>query len=669
MKKTKRLLAMLLAAMMLLSLVACGGGDTNTPSDTTTPSDTSTPSDTTTPPADTTTTPDDTAAPAGGEIKNLVLADTGELTTLFRPHAEGATEDHIIRNLVVNLLEFDNYGKLQPSAAESWGTDDGGQTWTFHLRDDVTWVDVNGNYKADVVADDWATTLEWILNFHKNDAYNTSMCLPTIQGAQDYYDYTSSLSKEEALALDKTKFFEMVGIECPDDRTIIYHCNGHVTYFDTMCINPILYPTSQKLIDELGVENVVGMSNEQMWYSGAYTLTTYIPNNEKVLTRNPAYFDKDCKLFDTVTIRVVESALVDDQLWETGEVDHTDISESTLNQILSDPSSKWANNLIESRLEPYATNLLFNYAKMNEDGTPDTNWNTAVANEAFRKSIYYGLNLTNIWYSTNPVNPLNLESLGFTCKDFVFFENGDDYSSHVISKLENIPATSADGKTPRLYQPELAEQFKQQAMEELSAKGVTFPITIDYYIKAGVETQVDTATIMKEIFEDLGTDYVTFNIKTYVSSYSQEVSTPALDCFSTSMWGADFLDVSNWLDQCLYQNDAALYSKSNMHLENITDPTLIEQFTTFTNMVYAAEEIYDDMDARNEAFSDAEAYLINHALVIPWSYRCYWTMTKINEYSKSYSGCGIGWQFKNWETSTEPYTTEQYAQFVSNYYG
>ena len=662
MKTHKRFLAMLLAAVMTLALVACGG-DTNPGTDT---PNTDAPGDTTTPDSDT----NDPAAPAepnaGEEIKNLVLTDTGELTTLFRPHAEGATEDHIIRNLVVNLLEFDNHGKLQPSAAESWGTEDGGQTWTFHLRDDVTWVDVNGNYKADVVADDWATTLEWILNYHKNDAFNTSMCLPIIEGAQEYYDYTQSLTEEEALALDKTKFFEMVGIECPDERPIVYHCPGHCTYFDTMCINPILYPTSQKLIDELGVENVVGMSNEQMWYSGAYTLTTYIPNNEKVLTRNPAYFDKDCKLFDTVTIRVVESALVDDQLWETGEVDYTDVSESTLSTIMSDPNNKWNDYLVESRLEPYATNLLFNYNKMNEDGTPDTNWNTAVANEAFRKSIYWGLDLTNIWYSGNPINPLNLESLGFTCKDFVFFENGDDYSSHVISQLD-IP--ESDGKSPRRYQPDKAEQFKQQAMEELSAKGVTFPITIDYYIKAGVETAVDTATIMKEIFEALGTDYITFNIKTFVSSYNQEVSTPALDCFSTSMWGADFLDVSNWLDQCLYQNEAALYSKSNMHLDGITDPELIEQFTTFTNMVYAAEGIYDDMDARNQAFADAEAYLINHALVIPWSYRCYWTMTKINEYSKSYSGCGIGWQFKNWETSTEPYTTEQYAQFVTDYYG
>ena len=226
MKKHTRFLALLLTAIMRLSLAACGGNSDTPPSGGDTPNtDTSTPSETSSP-------GDEPAAP---------------------PHAEGTTEDHIIRSLVVNLLEFDNRGKLQSSAAKEWGTEDGGQTWTFKLRDDVTWVDVNGSYKADVAADDWGTTPERLLNCHKNNAYNT-----------------------------------------------------------------ILSPTSQKLIDELGVENVVGMSNEQMWYSGAYTLTTYISSNEKVLTRNPAYFDKDCTRFDTVTIRVVESALVDDQPLKPG---------------------------------------------------------------------------------------------------------------------------------------------------------------------------------------------------------------------------------------------------------------------------------------------------------------------------------------------------------------
>ena len=42
----------------------------------------------------------------------------------------------------------------------------------------------------------------------------------------------------------------------------------------------------------------------------------------------------------------------------------------------------------------------FNYEKKLLDGSLDTNWNTAIANEAFRKSLYYGLDLTNMWRRT-----------------------------------------------------------------------------------------------------------------------------------------------------------------------------------------------------------------------------------------------------------------------------
>ncbi len=68
--------------------------------------------------------------------------------------------------------------------ATDWTTEDGGKTWTFHLRDNVTWVDVNGNEKAKLTADDFMTGMEWVLNFHKNDSANVSMPSDMIQGSK-----------------------------------------------------------------------------------------------------------------------------------------------------------------------------------------------------------------------------------------------------------------------------------------------------------------------------------------------------------------------------------------------------------------------------------------------------------------------------------------------------
>ena len=88
-------------------------------------------------------------------------------------------------------------------------------------------MDVNANEKADCTADDFATGLEWVLNFHKNESVNTSMPIEMIKGAEEYYQYTKTLSEEEARVLtagEGSKFLEMVGMEIVDKNNIIYHC-------------------------------------------------------------------------------------------------------------------------------------------------------------------------------------------------------------------------------------------------------------------------------------------------------------------------------------------------------------------------------------------------------------------------------------------------------------
>ena len=57
-------------------------------------------------------------------------------------------------------------------------------------------------------------------------------------------------------------------------------------------------------------------------------------------------------------------------------------------------------------------------------------------------------------------------------------------------------------------------------------------------------------------------------------------------------------------------------------------------------------------------------------MAIPTYYNIPWQLTKVNVYSKPFAMFGMQNNlYKNWETSEEPYTTEQYAQFVTDYYG
>ncbi|MFR3550863.1 MAG: ABC transporter substrate-binding protein [Negativibacillus sp.] len=666
MKKTaSRLLALALTAALVLS--GCGGGGTTTEEK----------------PAENTgsTTEqsgekkeeekkEEAAAPASGdEISDLVISKliTRELETFNILYSQRAEDGENLTNLVDGLLEVDTDGKLVPGIAEEWGTEDGGLTWTFKIRQGVKWVDVNGNEKADCTAQDFAAGLEWVMNFHKNNSSNTSMPLEMVKGAQEYYEYTKTLSEEEAFALNAeegSKFREMVGLETPDDYTVVYHCITQKPYFDTLATYNSLYPISPAMVEELGgPAGVKSMNNENMWYNGAYTMTSYIHNNEKIFTKNPLYWDTECKRFDTVTIKMVESNDISFQLYQNGEIDYVDLSEAHINTIAKDPSNKYYDYMVPAVPSKYSYQFHFNFNKNKEDGTPDTNWNTAIANEAFRKSWYYGLNLSDYWKRTNAIDPMVCENNFYTMKGLVYTTDGTEYTELVKKELG---LGETNGNTPARVDPAKAEEYKKQAIEELTALGVTFPVEVDYYISASNQVALDSANVMAQAFSDgLGDDYVKFNIKTYVSSVRNEVVQPHLHSFVTNGWGADYGDPQNYLGQEVYGNDNAYYSANYSYINEITEETpenkaLLDTYKEYSAMVEAADAITDDLDARYAAYAKAEAYLLDHVLVLPCNYSIGWCLSKIDNDTKMYAMYGAqNEKIKNWATNSAGYTSEE----------
>jgi oligopeptide transport system substrate-binding protein len=159
-------------------------------------------------------------------------AVASEMETFVFQYTQNAKEIDVLSNCFDGLTTNDEYGTLVPCIAESWETPDGGKTWTFNLRKGVPWVDYKGEKKGEVIAEDFLWGLEWVLNFAKNDALNTSMPKQLLEGATEYYEYTKELG-EEAKNLDLAKFKEMVGIEVPNDYTLKFECLDTFPYFQT----------------------------------------------------------------------------------------------------------------------------------------------------------------------------------------------------------------------------------------------------------------------------------------------------------------------------------------------------------------------------------------------------------------------------------------------------
>ena len=609
----------------------------------------------------------------GEAIEDLVIArlSTAEMQTFNILYSQTMEDFANLCNMVDSLMEIDNYSRIVPCIAESYTTNEDKSVWTFQIRDGVKWVDVNGNEKADCTSQDFATAMEWILNFHKNESSQTSDFLIMLEGANEYYEYTKTLSEEEAFALtaeEGSVFKEMVGVETPDANTLIYRCIGSRPYWDSL--STCLWPMSQAMVDELGgPAGVKAMNNENMWYNGCYTMTSYVQGNEKIFTKNPLYWDQDCELFNTVTVKMVESNDTMYQLYQSGEIDTVTLTESNLKTIYDDPENPYHDYLVENPATG-TYQIHFNYDKHLEDGTLDVNWNTAIANEAFRLSWYYGLDLTEYWKRTNSINPLSCENEFYSMTGLAYTSDGTDYTELVRQEL-GLP--ELNGEQIVRLDAEKAEQYKQQAIEELTALGVTFPVEMDLYITANNQTVMDHARVLQQVYSDcFGDDYIKLNIKSYVSNLISEVLTPKLHSFYEDSWVPDYGDPKTFLDQEVMGSDSAFYANILTNINSVEESEatkdLLETYRTFTDMVDQASQIYDDNDKRLQAFAEAEAYMIENALVIPSYYPVSLCLTKIDPYSTV--NAIFAWQngkMKNWETNADGYTTEEIEAIKAEY--
>lgn len=595
------------------------------------------------------------------EIKDLRAYETTnrEMETWCYHYSQAAVDLNVLSNFYDHLLTNDANGALVPCVAKEWSSPDGGQTWIFKLNEGVTWVDYQGNYKADCTAQDWITGLEWVLNAGKNQAANTTMPIEMIKGAGDYYAYTKELGEEEAKKLGTEKFLEMVGLEAPDDYTLIYHCVDKLSYFPSVACYNCLAPLSAKLIEEIGVDGYFGAEYTTMWYNGPYTCSEYIYQNEKVLSKNEAYWNKDnVKLFDTVTVKMVESADVAFQWFAAGDLDYIDLNQANLSTIYNNEGNEFHDNLVEARPTKYSYQMHFCWDKRNEDGTPDTNWNTAIANENFRLALYYGLDVTDYLARINFIHPLSCQNYCYTANAVSVTSDGRDYTQLVRDEL----GLQYDSEKFVRADAAKAAEYKTKAIEELTAAGVELPVKMTHYIMGSSQTAKDSADTLAQIISDcLGDDLVVLEIRTYVSKLNTEVRNPQLASIYINGWGADFADPVNFLGQETYGEDNAFYSQSYSKINNATDEKLIATYKEFTELVNAAKAITDDLDARYAAFAKAEAYMLQHALVIPWNYEVTWKVTSINEYTKIYTAYGNqGERYVNWETNSDLYTTEDY---------
>ena len=572
---------------------------------------------------------------------------SGEITSLNYLTTSATNEFAVAANVIDTLVEYDKYGQVQPSLAESWTYDPAALTYTFKIREGAKWVRADGSVYADVTANDFVASAKYILDA-ANASATANIFYSVIEGAEAYYLGTST--PEEGKEPYPVMDFETVGVKALDDYTLQYTLVEPCPYFLSMVTYVCFMPVNGQFLAEKGADFGVATSNENILYNGAYVLSTFEPQQKRVYTKNATNWDADNVKIETIEQTYnQEAGTLSPEMYSRGEIDAADITSTIAAEWLADESKA---DLIHPVRQSgfYSYWMLFNFDPNFDAEYEPENWKIAVNNVNFRKAFYYGLDRVKAKMVMEPDNPESILFNTVTPPEFVSID-GVDYTE--MGALAAITDLGTD-----TFSEEKALEYKAIAVEELTAAGATFPIKILMPYNPSLSAWAEECVVMEQQLEELlGTDFIDIVVEAGPSSgFLKEVRRSGKYAFMKCNWGPDYADPNTYTDP-FYEGS---YNWPELATEYLDENGVSEYY----KLVDAARAITDDLTARYEAFATAEAFLIDNVLAIPYGYNNGgYTASRLNPFESQFAPFGISNdRYKGQTLLTEPMNTDAYFE-------
>ena len=308
----------------------------------------------------------------------------------------------VINACYENLFKFyTNDGAPEPCLAEDYNFSDDGLTLTVTLKDGITFASGNPMTSADVA---------FSINRCKNLQSNPSFMCDTIES-----------------------------IETPDDKTVIFH----LTQPDSAILSKLTY-SSLAILDSAVVKENGGTDAEDASSadtaqdylnttsagSGMYVMTSYIPDQEVVLEKNPNYWGEGTNV-DKYIIRIQPDSNTQMMTLSTGDIDVAmNMTDDTMAELEGQENIQLINGATKT--------LGFVMMNMNEEyGGPVSD---PLVQQAIRKALNYA-NFQTIC-GEGSVTPYSLIQVGFMGSKG---ERAADYTNIEEAKELLAEAGYADG--------------------------------------------------------------------------------------------------------------------------------------------------------------------------------------------------------------------------------
>lgn len=192
-----------------------------------------------------------------------------------------------------NLKNF-----IEPAGAESWEQSKDGLTWTFHLRGDNKWSD--GQV---VTAGDYEYGIKRVLDPKSGAPY--SFLLTPIKNA-------AKVNKGD-LPVDK------LGVKAIDAKTLEITLETPSAYFLNLTYQSAMFPQRKDIVEKHGEK--YGTEIDTMLFCGPFAIKSWTHNSEIVIEKNPNYWDNKNVKLSKVDFKIIkeENALYNSL--ESGSID------------------------------------------------------------------------------------------------------------------------------------------------------------------------------------------------------------------------------------------------------------------------------------------------------------------------------------------------------------
>ena len=603
-------------------------------------------------------------------VKVYRSAFTTDPTTFDYLANNKQTNSEYYANFVDNLLEHDQYGKIRGALAEDAAYNEDFTRLKFKLREGVKWVDNNMNEYATVTADDFATSLQHLLDA-KGGAENLAYY---IVGAKDYAD-----------GIDPN--FENVGFHIINDYEFEYILEKPTPFFHTFFEYTTFLPLNRDFFEELG--GVLGEDwdpkdcgfgtttrPQSLLYCGPYVFTAHTKGASLSMVKNTEYWDIGNVQIDKVDFvynsGTDANSLV--EMFKNGEMSSLGVNSTNYDLVESEFGEEY---IYEQGTG--TTTYYFNWNLNRQtyavgdcvSGKTTTaqkeNTRKAILNENFRKAIFSAipkveLNAladdaeTALVCIRNTYTTPEFVSIGSSIENSTgvthaagsqYYEmvnremkaindkNEDDYgkyrstyrkSSESSSEKVEANLSTFKDRENSYFNKATALDLAKKAKTELEKEGVTFPVHIDYLCYNADSSLLAQAQLLRRIVEKtLNNDceFIEINIQGTSSMSNYETShflapTGAdmnFDLSSGTGWGPDYGDPATFLNTLAWEGDLF----GNLGFDSKPEDRAIynEVLGDYQALYEDAQENVSNVDVRYAKFAAAEAELLNSAVIMP----------------------------------------------------